>query len=132
MGSFGIYGARKLLDHLTGKTAFAPSIKVGLSTADPGEDGATLAEPTGNGYARVAVTGATWNPATAADPSVVTNASPITFPEATGAWGNCQYGVYFDGDTNDIIGWFSLDVAKNVTSGDTLSIAAGAASLSLD
>jgi hypothetical protein len=65
---------------------------VGLSTADPGDAGATLAEPVGNGYARVAVTAATWNPAAA---GAKTNGAAITFPEATGSWGTVTYVCIF-------------------------------------
>ncbi len=65
---------------------------VGLSTADPGEDGATLAEPSGSGYARVAVTAATWDAAAA---GAKDNGTAITFPEASGSWGTVTYVCIF-------------------------------------
>ena len=41
MGSFSNYWENELLDHLFGKGSYTPpTIYVGLSTTDPGDDGA--------------------------------------------------------------------------------------------
>ena len=53
MGGFSDYWENKILDHIFGKGSYTPpTIYVGLSTADPTDDGSGLAEPSGNGYAR--------------------------------------------------------------------------------
>jgi hypothetical protein len=56
--SFSNYLENKLLDHAFRNTSYTPpsAVYVALSTADPGEDGSTIAEPSGNNYARVAAT----------------------------------------------------------------------------
>lgn len=72
---------------------------VGYSTADPGDDGATLAEPVGNGYARVAVTTATWSAAAAGSK---TNSAVITFPEATGDQGTATWACIFAASTGGV------------------------------
>lgn len=53
-----IYLENALLNHAVNKSAYTPptTVYVGLSTADPGDDGTGLAEPAGNGYARQAIT----------------------------------------------------------------------------
>lgn len=132
-GSMAIYAAKKLLDHLFGEATWAsPTIKVALSTANPGEDGAGLAEPSGNNYARVATTGASWNAATSADPSVVTNATQILFPTPSGSWGLCTHFALMDGDTANVIASGTLDVPQTPVSGNIVSFEAGQLSLSLD
>ena len=137
--SFSNRTAQALLNALFGKTsnfgalASAPTIYVALSTTAPAEDGTNVTEPTGNGYARVATVAGDWNTATLADPSVVTNANAITFPQASGAWGNCTHFVLFDAATNgNVLGSAALTTPKSPTNGDTPSFAAGALSCSLD
>lgn len=82
------YGMSHLVDHLNGKTAFTmPAVvAIALATAAPTSTttGATLTEATYTGYARVTIAAAGWNAATAATPSVATNASAITFGNCTG------------------------------------------------
>ena len=74
-------------------TLIETNLWVGLSTADPGEDAATLAEPSGNGYARVAVTAATWDAASGGSKD---NGAAITFAEASGNWGTITHFCLFD------------------------------------
>jgi hypothetical protein len=88
------YTENKILDHLTGKTSFTkPTTYVGLSTADPTDDASGLAEPSGNGYARVETSGSDWD---AAASGATANAAEITFPEATGSWGTVTHFALFD------------------------------------
>lgn len=137
--SFSIYVQQALLNSMFGKTsalgalASAPTVYVGLSTADPGEDGSGLAEPSGNGYARVATAAADWNAASAASPSVLDNANAISFPSATGAWGACTHFALFDAATGgNVLGSAALSTAKSPTTGDTPSYAAGQLLVTLD
>jgi len=93
--SFANYWENAILDHVFGKSSYsAPSnIYVGLSTADPLDDASALAEPSGNNYARVSTAPADWNAASAGS---ITNASTITFPQASGAWGTVTHICLFD------------------------------------
>lgn len=129
--SLSDYYELELLDHLMGKGSFTmlTTLHIGLSTADPGEDGAGIAEPAGNGYARVAVPAATWNAASA---GVTTNAAAITFPEASGAWGHITHFVLFDALTaGHVLASGELTVHQDVVNLDTVQFAIGAISVTL-
>jgi len=110
------YAANKLIDHITGKTTFTkPTVYIGLSTANPTNDGSGLAEPVGNGYARVATTGSTWNAAATRSTS---NASAITFPEATGSWGTLTHFALFDASSGDnMLAWGQLTAPEAIDDG---------------
>jgi hypothetical protein len=80
MGSFSNYLENELLDHVFGAAAYsAPAtLYVGLSTADPTDDDSGLAEPSGNGYARVAVTNNATNfPAASGGAKVTVRVQPL-------------------------------------------------------
>jgi hypothetical protein len=131
MGSFADYAENKILDHIVGKTAFTmPTAYVGLSTADPKDDGSGLAEPSGGSYARVQTAGADW---AAASGGANSNANAITFPQATGSWGTVTHFALFDAATNgNMLGHGQLAVSKTVGSGDTARFAAGELDITLD
>lgn len=59
---------------------------LGASSTVSAEAGTSFTEPSGGGYARVAVPPASWNAAVAGAPSLKTNSATITFPVATTAW----------------------------------------------
>jgi len=137
--SFSNFTARALLNSLFGKTsefgalASRPTIWVGLSTSAPSETGTNITEPA-SGYARVETAAADWNAATDADPSVVTNAEDIVFPEATGSWGTVTHFFLASADTGTgtaILGSGSIG-SKAPTSGDTPRFQAGELTVSLD
>jgi hypothetical protein len=97
------YGMQHLIDHLNGKTSFTmPAVcSVALATTAPtststGALGANEAAYTG--YGRQTIAAAGWNAATAATPSVGTNAATITF-------GNCTAG------TSTLLGFITADSA---------------------
>ncbi|KYC53878.1 MAG: hypothetical protein AMQ22_00078 [Candidatus Methanofastidiosum methylothiophilum] len=123
-GSFGNYAENKILEHIVGKTAFTkPTAYIALSTADPGEDNAGLAEPSGNGYARVATAAADWNNAASGS---ISNAQDITFPQASGSWGTIAYFAIMDAaEGGNMLAHGSLGVAKAVSQGDTCKYAGG-------
>jgi hypothetical protein len=130
--SMSNYLEAKVLDHITGRAAFAaPSIYIGLSMADPGEDAAGLAEPTGGSYARVAHNGtAKW--AAAANGAAATSAE-CTFPTATGDWGTITHMCIFDALTNGNLLWSgAFAQAKDVLNGDTARIGSGQLTLTLN
>lgn len=131
MGSFGDYLENKVLDHVVGKTSYTmPTVYVGLSTADPLDDASGLAEPSGNGYARVTTSGADWN---AASGGATDNANDLTFPEATGSWGTITHFALFDAATaGNMLAHGSLTTSKTIGSGDTAKFAAGDLDITLD
>jgi len=95
--SFADYWEDEILDHLFGKGSYTPpTIYVGLSTADPGEGGATLAEPSGDGYERVETAASDWNSSSG---GAITNANAIEFSEASGSWGTITHFCLFDADS---------------------------------
>lgn len=131
MGSLSDYAENKILDHIVGKAAWTmPAIYVALSTADPLDDASAMAEPSGSGYVRKATAGADWNPAAS---GAIDNANAITFAQATGSWGTVTHFALYDAlSGGNMIGYGSLTTSKSVTSGDTVSFAAGALDTTLD
>lgn len=129
MGSISDYLENKLLDHVTGVAAYTPpaTVYVGLSTADPQDDGSGLAEPSGNNYGRKAVT------LGAAASRQVKNSALITFNQASGAWGTVSHYGIFDAETGgNMMAHGSLSESKQVVAGNTPSIAAEAIVLSFN
>jgi len=131
MGSFSDHWENEILDHLFGKGSYTPpTIYVGLSTADPGDDATGVSEPSGNGYARVATAAADWN---AASGGALDNANAIEFAEATGSWGTVTHFTLFDAATSgNMLAHGSLTQSKTITSGDTAQFSAGDLDVSLD
>jgi len=131
MGSLSNYLEDELLDHVFGKGSFTPpTIYVALSTADPLDSGSGLAEPSGNGYARVQTTGADWN---AASDGAIDNANTITFNEATGNWGTITHFALMDAASGgNLLVHGALSISKSISSGDTVKFAAGDLDVSLD
>jgi len=131
MGSFSNYWENKILDHIFGKASYTPpTIYVGLSIADPLDDASGLAEPTGNGYARVATSASDWN---AASGGTIDNANTITFAEATGSWGTITHFALFDAATSgNMLAHGSLSQSKAINSGDTAKFDVGALDVWLD
>lgn len=140
--SFSNYAAQAVLNSLFGKTsnfgalASAPTIHIGLSSTTPAEDGTNVTEPSGGSYARVATSGATWNAATLADPSLLDNTAQIAFPQASADWGagaNMTHVVLYDALTvGNFLGSFALTTPKPVLSGDTFVIDPGDMDVTLD
>ena len=131
MGSFSDHWENEILDHLFGKGAYTPpTIHVGLSTDDPGDDGAGLSEPSGNGYARVATAAADWNVASG---GALDNANAIEFAEATGNWGTMTHFALFDAASGgNLLAHGSLNQSKTIASGDTARVVAGDLDVSLN
>jgi len=131
MGSFSDHWENEILDHIFGKGSYSPpTIYAGLSTADPLDSGSGLAEPSGNGYARVQTSGASW---TVASGGSLSNASDISFPQATGSWGTITHFALFDAaSAGNMLAHGALNQSKTITSGDTAKFAAGDLDVSLD
>jgi len=131
MGGFSDYWENKILDHIFGKGSYTPpTIYVGLSTADPTDDGSGLAEPSDNGYARVQTSACDWN---AASNGSLDNAGDITFAQASGSWGTITHFALFDAATaGNMLAHGTLCQSKAIGESDTARFEAGDLDISLD
>lgn len=134
MAGLSDFAELEVLDHIFSAGIYTPPVTfyVGLSTADPLDSGAGLAEPVGNGYARVAVTNNAVNwPAAAAGAKA--NGTVITLPTATGAWGTVTHFVVFDAAVaGNIIISGALVTPQAIVSGNTPSFAVGDIDITMD
>jgi len=130
MGGFSDYWENKILDHIFGKGSYTPpTIYVGLSTADPTDDGSGLAEPSGNGYARTQTSASDWN---AASNGSLDNSNDITFAQATGSWGTITHFALFDAITaGNMLAHGVLSQSKTIGNSDTARFQAGDLDISL-
>ena len=127
----------RILDSMIGSTQLTASntLWIGLSTGTIADDASGLAEPSGNGYARVATVNSS-NAWSASASGVKRNAAAITFPTATGSWGNVTDFAIWAAATSTGVGamiaYGTLGTAKNITNGDAPSFGVGSLALSLD
>ncbi len=124
--SYGNTLEGQILDHLFGLATWtAPThLWIALSTADPGEDGSSIAEPSGNGYGRVQCDPGSgqW----VRSGSVVDNVAEIAFAEATGSWGTITHVAVFTAETGGTFLYsFALTASKTITTGQTPRFPAG-------
>ena len=119
MGSLSDYSELELLDHVcNGAYSPAATVYLGLSTADPTDDASGLAEPSGNGYVRKAITFG------AAASRKVTQSGAVTFDEATGSWGTItHYGVFDAESAGNMLAHGAFAAGKSIVSGNTASVA---------
>lgn len=66
-----------------------PNLYLALSTANPGEDGSTIAEPSSGSYARLSVGDVTITG------NIITNDNAGQFPLSTADWGTITYIAVF-------------------------------------
>ena len=119
--------AAKILDHSLGTTdsPFVGTVYVGLSTTDPTIAGLLTGEPSGGGYARQAVD------FDAAVAGLCDNTSQVSYPEATGNWGEVRYWIICDALTAGTVRYFgALLPVMNITTGMLYYIPAGDLDLS--
>jgi hypothetical protein len=131
MGGFSDYWENKILDHIFGKGSYTPpTIYVGLSIADPTDDGSGLSEPSGNAYARMQTSASDWNAATNGS---LDNASDITFAQASGNWGTITHFALFDAATaGNMLAHGALSQSKSISESDTARFEACDLQISLD
>jgi len=113
----------KLLDHVLKTTPFTvpTNIYVALSTADPLDTGAGIAEPIGASYARVVMN--VWN---AAATRATANTNQITFAQAEQDFGTIAYWAIYDAITGgNFLAHGDFTVSKTCPIGTNLYIAAG-------
>jgi len=119
MGSISDYLENELLDHCFNAAYSAPAnVFLALSTADPLDTGAGLAEPSGGAYSRATITFG--NAASRA----VTQDAKVTFPQATAAWGTITHYALFDAVSGgNFLAHGTLNTSKVVANGNTPSVA---------
>lgn len=152
MPGYGRRIRRIALDWVAGVTSPLPAaptaLYCGLSTADPGDAAAGIAEPTiGTGaYARatIGITQTNWTPApnpTAGSPAVSANANTVSFPASSAPWstGPTTLTHFFISDSTTAVteaafvarGALSPTTTVNAI-GITLSFAAGTLIINMD
>ena len=131
-GQASDYLANTFLNFAFRNQAFAqPSIYVGLDTTatQQSDTGATVSEPSGNGYSRISE--ASWNAASA---GLADNVEDLVFPTATGPWGTIAFAFLADSGTT---GAGNLLVYLDITdqspdNGDVVEFLAGEINITLD
>lgn len=133
--SFANYLEEKLLNYLLCNGAFTrPTVYVGASTADPGEDASGLAEPAESAnYGRIPTSPTTdWDSWAA---GIVDNTGVLSFSVASASWGLITHVCMFDAQSvgaGNLLMSQSLSVAKTVTQDDQLKFNAGNLDVTLD
>ena len=130
MGSLSDYIESEILDHVlkTGDFTQPANLYVGLSTADPTDDASGIAEPSGNGYARVNHNA--WDTATS---RATENTGTLSFPEASGSWGTITHFFISDAATGgNMVAHGALSASKTIGSGDNASFQDGAIDVSFN
>lgn len=128
------YSENLILNSIFGGATLTPpsTLYFGLSTTSVQDDGSGITEPIGNGYTRVGVANnITLFPTTTT--SAKSNGSTVSFPSASGSWGNIKDFFVSDSAINgNIICYGTLSISKDVTSGDILSFGVGNLTITLD
>jgi hypothetical protein len=122
MGSISDFSENTLLDHALNGVTYTPptAVYLGLSTADPLDTGAGLAEPAGGGYARKAIAFG------AAAGRALTQSALVQFDTVTGPWGLISHWALFDAvSAGNMLAHGALALAKNVVAGNNPSVDAG-------
>lgn len=121
MGRLATTQANALLDYMFGQTGsytVPATYYIALSTTTPTDAGTNVTEPSGNAYARVAVTNNSTN-FPAASSRAKSNGTAITFPVATGSWGTITHFAIYKHATStsssDFIGWGALTSSITVS-----------------
>lgn len=141
--AFSDYAENKLADYIFRAQSFtAPAtVYVGLSTAACSDSSFGTEVATGS-YARVAVTSslANWagtqssgsTSASSGTGGQISNNSTITFPTPSAGWGTVTHWFIADASTSgNLLICAALGANKTINSGDTVSFAAGALTITL-
>jgi hypothetical protein len=133
-GEASTAGANIGLDAMSGRaTQTARTTYIALLTAAPTDAStlATMTELSATGYARQA---ATWGAPTG-DPSATANTNLLTFGPFSTDPANVTHAALVSassGTSGDFIFWWALDAAKDAASGESIQVAIGAATMTLD
>lgn len=116
-----------ILDRETGKNPAATRY-IALFTVSPSDSGGGT-EVTGGSYARKSTVAADWNAASTTT-GTTSNATAITFAQATANWGTVSHWAIMDAVTGgNLLRWGELTTPKVVNSGSTARFPIGSLSL---
>lgn len=133
-GQLSTTGANIGLDAATGRaTQTARTVYLALLTAAPSDSTtvATMTEVTTAGYARQVCS---WS-APSSDPSLVSNTATITFGPFSADPPNVPYLALVSsssGTGGDFIAYWTADTARDAANGESIQVAAGGLTLTLD
>lgn len=132
-GEASTLGAGKALDAITGRaTQTAQATYLALLSAAPGDadTAGTMAELSTAGYARQEVT---WT-APAGDPQSTENTAELTFGPFSADPPNVTHLALVSSASGagDLLYYWTADTPRDAASGDSISVAAGGVSMSLD
>lgn len=128
--AFTSYASQNMIKSLFGggNAALPATLYFGLSTTTVAIDGTGITEPSGNGYARVAMTNNGTNfPVTqiatgSGGGAEVQDGTAINFPQATGSWGTVSYWFVSDAASGgNIIAYGALSPAQAIVTNNTPS-----------
>lgn len=128
-GALTYYCEGKILDHTLKTAAYTPAATVylGLSTADPTQDGTGWVDPTYTGYGRKAITFA------AASARSIAQSGAVTFDQCTGGSSTVGwYGVWDAPTGGNLLAEGALAAPKNIVAGNTPSMASGQVTISFN
>lgn len=127
-GSLSDYAENKVLELITGKTAFSlPTVYVALFTTAVTDAGGGT-EVSGGSYARKLTAGSDW---AAASGGATSNAAIITFVTPTGSWGTATHFALMDAASGgNYLGWSDLTIPQTIGTGNLVQFAIGALTLS--
>lgn len=133
-GQLSTVGANIALDAATGRvTQSARTVYLALVTVAPSDSTtvATMTEVTTAGYARQSCAFS----APTGDPSTSSNSATITFGPFTADPPSVAYGVLVStasGAAGDLIAYWTADVARDAALGESIQVAAGGLTISID
>lgn len=139
-GSMSDFLELKIIDLMTGKAAYslptANTIWLGLWTLALSDTstGSTAGEVSGGSYVRKQTAAADWNSASGsgAGAGSTTNATLLTFVQATATWGTIQWFGIFDAATvGNMLGWSDISPSLIVNNGDQAKFNIGAITITL-
>lgn len=145
MSASNSYEKLILKNLLRGTVVSAITPYMGLSLADPEEDGSALSEPSGSGYSRVnlldsdgflggggGAVSAFLSSSIDSATGTVTNDNQIAFPEASGSWGTITHWFIANDQTATgvaILASGTLATPRTVAIGERLVFPVGSISL---
>lgn len=101
---------------------------IGLSSTTPTVSGTNVTEPSGGGYARVAISSALGQPSN----GVITNSTAVTFAKSTADWGVMTHFVVYDAATGgNLLLYNAMSRARTVEADNIMVAEAGAITLSV-
>lgn len=126
MGAYSDFVTNAVSEAFTGTPFTVPgTLYLGFSTSTISADGTGITEPSGNGYARLAVAmnGTTWT----VTANAITNAIALTTATATGNWGTLTDAFLYStaSGAGDLYVFDALASSITITSGEAITIAAG-------